>query len=347
MYLGCYQSNFLCYTPSANNITLVFTAEKVIILVCDSLSLPREDESLIHQTIYRIVQEKDKGFIAWLKNGMLTVEPDVLAQFLLSSKPTVGHMIPPTSRPEGAQDQSNVTSFSDTKAYQTYVNQPRGHVVQSSEWETTHGFEKGNMQQPQDVIQQSYPPANTTYTGDNPSTGKAVFKSKLRNGRISYKEGDVELYSSEFQGIADETAQNLLKTFGHAPEIQVKIMSDPKDNTRVRVLVGDFASLYKDEGIQIADSETLMLKTRVRKGLVSLHEDDVEFQCPGWTVPVHILEDLKREASDGKLFIFSDDKGNLKCKVQSTGLIDKAAAAKNSVFVFFSSKIKSIKKKIV
>lgn len=41
-----------------------------------------KDEDIIHQPIYRTVKGKDKGFIAWLKNGRLTVDPDVLAQLL-------------------------------------------------------------------------------------------------------------------------------------------------------------------------------------------------------------------------------------------------------------------------
>lgn len=51
-------------------------------MVCGSLYLPMNDEGIIHQTIYRTVKGKDKGFITWLKNGRLTVDPDVLAQLL-------------------------------------------------------------------------------------------------------------------------------------------------------------------------------------------------------------------------------------------------------------------------
>ena len=191
----------------------------------------REDESLIHQTICRIVQERDKGFVAWLKNGKLTVDPDVLAQFLLSSKPTMSHMIPPSSRFEGSEGQSNVPSFSDTKASQTFMEQPRGHVIQRSEWQTRYGLEKRNMQQPQGAIQQSNLPANISSRGHNPSTGKAVLKSKLRYGSTSYEKGDLVILSPEFQRVGHDTAQTLLKNYGHISETQVKIMSDPKDNT--------------------------------------------------------------------------------------------------------------------
>ena len=39
-------------------------------------------------------------------------------------------------------------------------------------------------------------------------------------------------------------------------------------------------------------------------------------------------------ASDGKLFIISDEKGNLRCKIQS-GVKDKAVAAKDKAASIF------------
>ena len=66
----------------------------------------------------------------------------------------------------------------------------------------------------------------------------------------------------------------------------------------------------------MGNNDFLRLKTRVIKGLVSFREDDVEFQYPGWKVPLFILEDLKRKSSTGRLFIISDERGNLRCKVK-------------------------------
>jgi len=59
-------------------------AEKVIILVCDSGTLPPQQEAIIHQTIEDAVGEKEKVFISWIKNGSVTVDPDVLEQVLSS-----------------------------------------------------------------------------------------------------------------------------------------------------------------------------------------------------------------------------------------------------------------------
>lgn len=67
-----------------------------------------------------------------------------------------------------------------------------------------------------------------------------------------------------------------------------------------------------DQGIEMADNDLLLLKTRVKNinGMASFHEDDIEVRYPpDWQVPVYILEDLRRKAFNGKLFIISDEKG--------------------------------------
>ena len=54
----------------------------MVFLVCGRLCLPKKDEEIIHQTIHRTFEETDKEFMAWLKNGRVKMDPDVLAQFL-------------------------------------------------------------------------------------------------------------------------------------------------------------------------------------------------------------------------------------------------------------------------
>jgi len=93
-----------------------------------------------------------------------------------------------------------------------------------------------------------------------------------------------------------------------------------------------------DQEIEIADNDLLLLKTRVINGLVSFHEYDVEARYPAdWQVSEEILEDLRRKESNGKLFIISDEKGNLKCIIKSTRK-DRVAKAKDKTLAFFTSK---------
>ena len=57
----------------------------MIILICDTCSLPPKDEAVVNETIERIINKTGKGFAAWLKHGRLAVDPDVLVQVLSST----------------------------------------------------------------------------------------------------------------------------------------------------------------------------------------------------------------------------------------------------------------------
>ena len=49
------------------------------------------------------------------------------------------------------------------------------------------------------------------------------------------------------------------------------------------------------EGIQISANETLLLKTRIRYGLVSFRESDVQVRYENWEIPQCIRETLEAE----------------------------------------------------
>ena len=259
----------------------------MIFLVCGSLSLPKKDEDIIHQTIYRTVKGKDvKGFIAWLKNGRLTVESDVLAQ-LLNPAFTMSCAVTPSSTRWATQGQRSVLFHSSDR---------RRHVEHPTERKSGCGW---NAATP------------TFNTKPNRVMGKLMLKSKLRYGELSFDSADLKFFSQEFQEIPQDIIKHLLQTNKHVQETSVKIMWVPSHNQQL-IYVGD-------QEIEMADNDLLLLKTRVKNGVVSFHEDDIEARYPAdWQVPVYILEDLKRKASNGKLFIISDEKGNLRCTVKRT-----------------------------
>ena len=304
-------ASYLCH------VLLLFSiAIKVIFCVCGaSLSLNKEDEEIIHQTIHRTFEEEGKGFIAWLKNGRLTVDTDVLVQ-LLNPALTMSFVMPPSSRPRGG-DQG--LTFVPLHSFDQ-----RLHVEQPPERKLGYGWETENLKPV------SLSAATPRYNAEqNRVIGKLVLKSKLRYGHISFDSADVEFLGQEFWLIPGDLAKSLLKTFKHVDEKQVKIMSIPSHNQQL-VYVGD-------QGIQMADNDLLLLKTRVRNGLVSFHEDDIEARYPtDWQVPVYVLEDLEKKRSNGKLFIISDEKGNLKSCIKPEKK-DRVAGARNKALAFFTS----------
>ena len=254
-------------------------------MVCGGSSLLKEDEDKIHQTIYRTVMEKEKGFIAWLRNGQLTVDLDVMAQLLTDP-----------CRPQGEGGVQAQVYVPMTTAAQRR-NEASGTFDPVYEWKNTNWHQ-----------QVSYPPTTPIHTEQRPLRGKLLFKSKLRNGVISYAQRDVEVWSHEFvEGLLDVSTQSKLQQkYRFTEEIQLKIISF---GNKLSICLGD-------HGIEMKDNDVLLLKTRIRKGLVSLHEDDVHVRYPGWTLPVDILEDLKRKEADGNLFVIVDEKGNLRCTVR-------------------------------
>ena len=97
-------------------------------------------------------------------------------------------------------------------------------------------------------------------------------------------------------------------------EVEVKIVSNPsglqwfvKENSR--------------EAKEIAQTEALMLKPRVRHGQVSMEEGDLQFKYPNWIVPECILQKFEcdhRNTPNGELNVISDEKGNLRFHVSCT-----------------------------
>ena len=283
----------------------------MVILVCGSLSLPKDDEEIIHQKIYRTFEEKDKGFIAWLKNGSLTVDTDVLVQLLNPA------LVESFWMPQSAQGGTNIPSHSFDQ---------RHHLEQPPERKPVYGLENENLQQQRESFPVAIPTNNTK---QNRLIGKLVLKSKLRYGNISFQSADLKFLTPEFQKIPEDIIQHLLQTNKHVQERSVKIMLVPSHHEQL-VYVGD-------QEIEMNDNDLLLLKTRVIDGLVSFHEDDIEARYPAdWKVPVYILEDLKWRKSNGRLFIISDEKGNLKCRIKPEKK-DRLAETRNKALAFFTS----------
>ena len=85
-------------------------------------------------------------------------------------------------------------------------------------------------------------------------------------------------------------------------------------------------SRSRHEGIEIADNETLLLKTRICYGQISFQESDVHFRHGNWQLPQYIVESLKgehRATPSGLLYIISDNRENLRCAVK-VGTISRA-----------------------
>jgi len=195
------------------------------------------------------------------------------------------------------------------------------------DWEPGHGLKTKAMKQP------ATQPTTTMESGHPPAisiTGEPVFlRSLLFNGRISYQLEDLQLWHPTFT-VPDYIKQELLQRFRNTPVTGVTIMQGIDGKLQWSVdpkLIEISKSRY--EGIQIADNETLMLKTRIRNGQVSFQESDVDFRHGTWQIPQYIVESLKEEyclTPRGEFYIISDDRENLR-QVVKVGTISRVCSA--------------------
>jgi len=245
--------------------------------MCDKCSFKsNDDETTFMQAIERIINKTGKGFLACLKNGRLSVDPDVLVRCLRSTSPA------PAS---GFQEKNRDAPGAAAESYSGQLTNPPISINVES----------------------------------------VLLRTLLRHGRISYRPEDLQLWTPGF-AVPDYITQSLWETHGIHPVTGVKIISDKNGTLRWSInpkLIEFSRSRY--EGIQIAHNESLMLKTRIRNGDVSLQENDVHFKHGNWQIPQRTIDSLKAEYSStpkGELYIISDEIQNLRCIVK-VGTLDK------------------------
>ena len=143
-----------------------------------------------------------------------------------------------------------------------------------------------------------------------------MLKSQLRNGKISFLPGDLEISFPGFQ-VPDDITQRLLHEYGDTIQAGVKIVRD--SNGELRVTVEPTSKHSSREEVQIADYETLLLATCIRYGKVSFEKGDLQYIHPDWKIPEYITTSLAREYETllkGYLYVISDEKGEIKFKVE-------------------------------
>ena len=161
---------------------------------------------------YEIITRRGKGYIAWLKNGKLSVEPDVLVKCLRSTSPAP-QSNPQTNSLRASQEKNRDAPGSVADLFSTNSGQSQSGRLQRnlSDW--------GHMQQAPTTIQ----PLMNTY----PSvlvTGEPVWlRSILRYGRISFELRDLQLWDPAFI-VPDFINTELIQLYQYTPEIGVRIV---------------------------------------------------------------------------------------------------------------------------
>ncbi|KAJ7376900.1 hypothetical protein OS493_031780 [Desmophyllum pertusum] len=183
------------------------------------------------------------------------------------------------------------------------------HTRNPAKLETSHGC--GNAQTMQQPVPQGAAPIVSP-------TGEIVMmKCLLRYGTISFQLlEDLQIWNPQFV-VPDYIRASLYEKYRGTPVGRVRIVLDVNGHLHCSVDT-KLKELWWKRELQIAANKTLKLKTRLRYGLVSFQENDVQFRFGDWQIPQHIADSLKDEYSTtlcADLCIVSDEKGH-RCTVK-------------------------------
>jgi len=79
---------------------LEISVEKVIVVICGPCALPSpSDEVIVAETVGSILKSTGKGFVVWMKDKQIAVEPDVLLQMIIGQKSSIVNAQPQMSGP--------------------------------------------------------------------------------------------------------------------------------------------------------------------------------------------------------------------------------------------------------
>ena len=141
--------------------------------------------------------------------------------------------------------------------------------------------------------------------------GFVMLRSRLEFGRLT---NDLEIHYPGFT-VPLSIEREMYQAYQSISEALVEVRSDGK---------GGYAwfPCTKRSLFQLAKNETVMLKTRLRNGQISLEKGKLEFMYPGWTTPKYLIEDLRKKYhlySDRGLYIISNEKRELRVLVFKEG----------------------------
>ncbi|XP_068732099.1 uncharacterized protein [Montipora capricornis] len=294
-------------------------AEKVIVVIFAPCSLPsKKDEVVVKEAIEAILLATGKGLVLWVKDKPIT--PEVLEEKIMSSIRSQEFPNSGDSRP------TSVVEHRSKLRHRTVYDPLKAH---SSQQLYPYGYDRDQNQSQQRMSMQSRGPPSV-YRDFSTMKGFVMLKTRLRFGQISKHHGDVEIFFPGFV-VAPDTERNLLQEHWKIAEAVVEIASDGNGGFCATI---EAQSERKEKPVQLSQNETVMLKTRLRDGQISMQQGDLKFLYPQWQIPSYIIQSLSEEYrfhSDVELYIISDEKGHLRTQVK-TYRKDRVSGAFKKVF---------------
>ena len=324
------------------SLFLNILVEKVILMICGPCSLLSErDEAIFSQTVGAVLRDTGKGFVVWLKDNQIAVEPDVLLQMILSRP--VSSLNTQPQRSFSAGEFSPSTNASNVTTGRKVQSPPGYHMTSHQLLERhdvplrqEHTFNQLHQTLPKQIPD---PPSCREYVP--PVRGFVMLKTRLLRGRISFRQSDIEIFLPGFE-VPDELKCTLLEKYLNTPEAMVKITWEGSDQLGFFVEPNSKAKEKEEKSLQLKEIETVMLITSVRHGRISMEEGDLEFIFPQWIMPQNISDRLMAEywaTPRVQLCVISDENGDLriqelvtKPKERAKGMLNKVKKGMKNTF---------------
>lgn len=305
--------NFIEISIKCVSNPFFFSVKNVVILICDDPSFSPKDEEIVSRTIEDIIIPTGKGLIAWLKNGRLSVDHDVLVQLLNSLAPEPSAEADPFRGFQKLRNRDSPCSVAES--FSTYSGQSQGDPLQNpADWQSGHGWNTRNKQQPTRQAAATNQQMHTPATSEN---GEPVLlRTILRYGKVSLELEDLQMWDPDFT-VPERISEMLFQKYQGVPEAGIRIVLD--NNLKPECYVyWELKEFTRKKEIQMERNETLLLKTRLRYGRASFAENDVHFRYANWQIPSHIVWRLKEEhkSTPGADVIISSKDGKLHCRVK-------------------------------
>ena len=281
-------------------------------MISDPCSLPTErDEAIFTQTVGSVLYDTGKGFVVWVKDDRISVEPKDFLQMILSDPTPSLNTEPQRSFGGDCPPPTNAANVLAARKVQRKTSPPGDHMtshplleahdVPLSQEQTLHQLHQTLPKQtPDPVTAREYlPPVHVR--------GFVMLKTRLFRGVISDKQSDIEIFLPGFK-VPDYIERELREKHSNTPEAIVKITWERSGQLAWSVLTDSKA-------IEKLENETVMLKTCVRYGRISMEEGDLEFVYPQWIIPDFITSHLKDKywsIPHVQLCFISDEKGDLR-----------------------------------
>ena len=314
MYSAKIDSNYHHFCYINYNIDIPFTklsAEKVIVLIFKPCSLPTgKDEILVSQSIESTLGATGKGHVLCVEDYPTKVKSRRIREKMINLIPSLkSQLYSNDSIPRiEFQHSSNVT---ERTVHNTLKSCRAAHPPQHT---TEHrAYRKDAYQSQQSTSLQPRPQrANQDFSS---MKGFVMLRSRLEYGRQS---NDVEIHYPGFI-VPKWIETEMYEKYRTIYKVVVEIISDGKGGYT-------WSPSANKSLVQLGANETVMLKTRLCKRRISIQPGHLEFIYPGWEIPKYIIDDLMKQyhlCSDGKLYIISNEKKELRLVVRKAGFFSR------------------------